>query len=521
MNGIAPHLRRRLLRHIEEVSGIELAEEHHHPDFTALLQAMGSEFGIENPTACVEWLLHSPPESRQCKRLIDQITIGETHFFRDPEQLNVVSAELLPDLLQRCTMAGRRPRIWHPGCASGEEPYTMAMLLAPLLPASWRREGIILGTDINTDALAKAVRGRYTAWSFRNSTPAWAHHHFRPTAAGESELSPAIRKMVRFSYLNLANDADYPSPANGTAELDLICCRNVLMYFSRRQIQRVLGRFHLALADGGCLLLTPCEQPLIKDSPFTPVNVNGVTLFYKASPEGHRRQDRPAELSLRPAGAVRGKDKRPIEKKRPSQKTKTSPAPPARLPEAPAPATAPATARYQTALNEYARGRYAEAAALLEPLLELHQAAGPVAADQAAATMLLTRVYANQGKIDLALAWCEKCLAANRLDPAAYLLAAVVHQENGDLEGAIRLLRQALFLDQNFILAHYLLGNHLLHLHREATARRHFATAASLLQTLPAEELLPEADGITAGHLRVIIASLLPDSGHRLQGEGS
>jgi chemotaxis protein methyltransferase CheR len=171
------------------------------------------------------------------------------------------------------------------GCATGEEPYSLAMLLARMLPdlADWNIS--ILGTDINPGSLQRAAAGVYTQWSFRECPDGMAEAHFRKAGEREWEVASAIRNLVNFSYLNLVEDLS-PSLLNETNALDLIFCRYVLMYFSAEQARRVTARLRCCLVDGGWLVVSSTEASRILYAQFTTVNFPVSDTLPKRSPAG-------------------------------------------------------------------------------------------------------------------------------------------------------------------------------------------------------------------------------------------
>lgn len=196
----------------------------------------------EQPTTGPEW-----------RSLISELTVRESYFFRESGELERALSALIAE--RRDT---RRLALWSAGCASGEEPYTLAMLLAALLPEPW--DITIHATDIDTDALEAARRGIYSDWGLRE-TPAWARRmYFRPAGQRRFELSRQIREAVTFAPLNLATDG-YPG------SLDLIVCRNVLMYFTDAARERTVERLNTSLAPAGRLVLSPLDAPPALGSP--------------------------------------------------------------------------------------------------------------------------------------------------------------------------------------------------------------------------------------------------------------
>lgn len=182
-------------------------------------------------------------------RLIDEVTVQETTFVRDREQLDSIDWRGLQAGLQPA--GGGTIRVWSAGCATGEEPYTLALLateaFAPAVPPV-----AVLGTDISQGALAAAVAGRYRQRAVRGLGGAARRRYFERQDDGTYLVRDTLRRLVRFRLHNLARDA-YP-PA-GEPPFDLVVCRNVLIYFPAALAGRVIRGFEQSLRPGGTLML--------------------------------------------------------------------------------------------------------------------------------------------------------------------------------------------------------------------------------------------------------------------------
>jgi chemotaxis protein methyltransferase CheR len=294
------------------------------------LAGAAQEFGFPDAAACADWLLAAPPSESQLQVLASHLTIGETYFFRDPQTLEALARTVLPELIRLRRGREQRLRIWSAGCCSGEEPYTLAILLHEALPDLSDWQVTITATDINPRFLHKAAAGVYGEWSFRNAPAGLKERYFHRTADGRYAIAPRIRKLVDFSHLNLAQDA-YPSLATGTNAMDIIFCRNVLMYFTPPQARTVIGNLHHALVEGGWLAVSPSEASQALCPEFTAVNFPGAIFYRKGdpapAPAGQMRAGRPrrapaflppphsgpADTGLRPrqqagAGSARPRD---------------------------------------------------------------------------------------------------------------------------------------------------------------------------------------------------------------------
>lgn len=197
-------------------------------------------------------------QTQEWQALAMRITTGESYFFRDRGQFNLLETELLPAAIaarrrQQAEKNLARPtlKIWSAGCSTGEELYSLAILLVKLIP-DWERWDLQLtGTDINLEFLQAARQGGYSDWSFRQVLPEMRSRFFQPTTRKQWRISPNIRKLARFRYGNLLAD-DFRQPI--FQDCDLIVCRNVFIYFSTAAISRVLEKFKANLRPGGHLL---------------------------------------------------------------------------------------------------------------------------------------------------------------------------------------------------------------------------------------------------------------------------
>ncbi len=258
--------------------------------------------------------------------------------------------------------------------------------------------------------------------------------------------------MVTVAPLNLAEDG-YPAVVTNTSAMDLILCRNVLMYFTREAQRATVARLQTALVPGGWLVVSPAEASVDLFRPLVPVSVPGAILYRKEAaptaplPPPWQPETVLADLPSPVVGAA-----------------PSDPAPP------PSPVASPAG----------------------------EQAEGP---PDTATDLQRARALADQGHLEEARELCEAVLARDRLDPEAYVLLAAIHQERGEIPTALEALRRAIYLTPNFAPAHFLLGTLLLRQGQRARGRRCLETAANLLSSAPPHEEVPGSDGLTAGRL--------------------
>lgn len=441
------------------------------------LRSAAAEFRFPDVETCARRLMSSTLTRAQIEVLASHLTVGETYFFRDEQAFEVFERQALPDLMQRRRGGDRRLRIWSAGCCSGEEPYSIAIALRRALGGA-ERDVTILGSDINPRFLLKASRGIYRAWSFRNTPDGLREAYFKDLGDGRWELLPEIRRMVRFRHLNLAADV-YPSPFDEAGAMDVIFCRNVLIYFSPEQVAGVLHKLHRCLREGGLLVVSPTEAPLVRSSRFEPLNGFG-TPFYRKTGASAPAVTVPVPawqpLSLLPA-----------------------PSPPAPLPDVVASTPLPVPPDPDVREAPHIASVEATEAPDATPAAPLHEPQE---------MMRRARAEANQGHLAEALLWCDRLVSNDKLNPAAHYLRATILQERGQAEEATATFQRVLYLDPEFVLAHFALGNLARARKQLRTAHRHFANALALLRRRPPDEILPESDGLTAGRLSEIVTAL-------------
>jgi chemotaxis protein methyltransferase CheR len=269
--------------------------------------------------------------------------------------------------------------------------------------------------------------------------------------------------MVRLAHLDLAQPV-YPSFLNQTQAIDVIFCRNVLMYFTPTMMQAIVDRFFEALVPGGWLIVSPSEATHPLFSAFTSCQLAGVVLHQKPKLTGIQAW----------AGVSDEQNFEGVLTPQPS------PSPDVGIRLSP-----PAGSR-----PELVEERLGE---LSEPMEDL----------------TLARAADNRGQLAEAQVWCEQALAANKLNPNAHYLLAVIFEAQGQPAKARQALNRALYLDPDFALAHLALGHLVQRQEGPTQASKHFKNALTLLKRLPPATPLPEAEGLTSGRLIELIEGLL------------
>ncbi len=370
------------------------------------------------------YLAHLDAQPVLLDDLVGEITVGETYFFREPRQFAVIRAEIVPALLS--AQSRDHPlRVWSAGCASGEEPYSLAILLRELAPD---REAHIVATDLSRAALAKARHGCYARWSLRGVPEDVVQAYF--TRVGSRfELAPAVRAAVEFRYLNLAEDT-YPSLSTGVWGMDLILCRNVLIYFDAETVARVARRLIDSLSHDGWLLLG-ASDPALADLVPCEVVVTSAGLAYQRAAVG-RFVPPAAPQPLPEPHAVEQPAELPAAVETAGQETRASD-------------------DAEAAVRCYAARDYERAVEL---------AGGVVRRDGSDVTpwVVLVRAHANRGDLVAAGTACAAALERHQSAVELVYLHAVLLSEAEFHAEAAAAARRALYLDRGFVVAHLALG---------------------------------------------------------------
>lgn len=420
--------------------------------------------------------------------LLSELTVGETYFFREPGHFEFIRREVVP-VIRNTHGPEHLLRLWSAGCASGEEAYSLAMLL--------EEEGLlershILATDLCHKALAKASAARYGEWSLRGEQAQAALKHLRHV--GKSfEVNERLRSRVAFGTLNLALDV-YPSFASGAWGMDLILCRNVLIYFDRETVQKTARRLFDTLVPGGWLITASSDPPLWEQAPFEVV-ARPQGIFYRRPlvqapnaslvvESGFGQETRAEPLVIHEEAGRAAQEPLPADRL-----YEVSEPEPTSVAVAVSETVAAPLAPLEEARQAYARHEYARVLALLESAPP-----GPEAA------ALRVRSLAALEPAQAAAAAAE-AVRVFPLAPELNYLHAAMLLEAGHHKEAIAALRRVLYLDRTLAIAHFTLGCVLGHTGDLPGARRAFRNAHALCRELPPEAAVPLADGENAGRL--------------------
>lgn len=403
---------------------------------------------------------------RELDALVEQLTIGETFFFRHLEMFHALRDHVFPDVLRR-RAASRTLRIWSAGCSIGAEPYSISILLRELLGAQFRDWSIhILGTDINRKFLRMAEEGAYEPWTLRGMPPHVLTRSFlKDREGGKWRIGDHCRAGVAFRSHNLATDP-LPDPLSDLINFDLIICRNVMIYFDQPAIQRLAQQFYETLRPGGWLAVGHAEPHSGTFRMFRTVNAAGAVLYQRPTTE-HRH------VVVEPAPLLPAKGLFP------------PPPPVVQRPWQP------------VVLNIHLPGQQAP-----EPF----RAQAPAVAPQDPLTEITQ--LADTGDLKAALQACDALILREPLNAGAYYYHGMILAQHAEWAASERSLRRSLYLERSLALAHFYLGLVVERLGQ--SARKHYANAQDLLAGQPEHVLVPLGQGLTVREFRSLLTEPEP-----------
>jgi len=458
-----------------------------------------------------QYLSHSLHEEKELRKLVLYLTIGETTFFRSPDQFKAMREYILTRLLtERRKMPRPTLRIWSAGCSTGEEPYTIAITLREIVPDINNWDIRITATDINQRFLRFAQEGLYPPRKVRYVSDDILRRYFK-REEGHYRLSPEIRGMVNFKYHNISVDSY--DPFDGT---DIIFCRNVLIYFRRDRIHNVIEKFHRILIDSGYLILGYSETLFQISTDFKSIHYGDAFFYVKADAEEEIPEITQPEPIKRPfphQPVLEDVAARPISTRRTAEIDQTNPTfghtsiPVARIQNEAAPVvevlrdqsvmeeeltreeTDERDALWEEGLNYYFYEQFDYAEDVFRKLAEKFT-------NYARSQLGLGFIHANKGEDSLARDKIERVLEMDNLLPEAYYLRALIEEKNGNIEAAMADYRNVILLDPDFAMAHFNLGILYIKQNRVKDSRREFRNTLNILKSYDTHHSIKFSGGL-------------------------
>ena len=407
-------------------------------------------------------------------RLTELLTVNETYFFREPDHLSLMVNKLLPEL-----MAGRnqRPvRIVSAGCSTGEEPYSIAILLRERFGADSERLFTITGVDIDSTVIASAKQGVYGTGSFRGMDRSILERYFEPQAQGKSRVSEVIRKQVGFEVVNLLG-ASYPQRMQSP---DIILYRNVSIYFPGEVQREIFGRLAELLVEGGSLLVGASETIHHDVGILSLIKQESLFFYRKAPPlvfEERRTSNRYLSTPERKAGLPGAAVHAPGFE---APRKRTQEGHSLELPRKQA--KPDVRERFDEAIALAHNKQHDKALALLDVII------GEDSTFEKA-YCLKGSLLLNASRFDEAHSVCETILGRDSLCLVAYLMLGMIARQKGADDHALRRFREAIYLDASCWLAHFYTAEILFTQKETKRARSSYEATVRILEKGPLKEL--------------------------------
>ncbi|UCG21671.1 MAG: tetratricopeptide repeat protein [Deltaproteobacteria bacterium] len=434
---------------IAERSGIYFEPEKQELLKDNLLQRM-ADCGLSNFAEYFNLLL-SPACTKEFDHLLNLITIPETHFFRDRAQFRALERFVIPEIVKKKSYPGASLRIWSAGCSTGEEPYTIAMILAA---GTVDRPIQILATDVSQDALKAAREGIYTARSVRDVPQDYLNRFFI-RKGNHYLLDESIKQMVEFRYFNLVTE---PYPLIEMSGWDIIFCRNVTIYFQAEATRKVIHNFYRSLREGGYLFAGYSESLRYISDEFDTLQQEGAFFYRKGVPKKEvRKKDR----------KIRGRRRTTTRRSRKQG--------PKAVAGTKSDEIAQICARAKELLE---RGKPQEAGEILSPYLRESSAPESI-------LLLQAEIALNQGELEKAVQLCERIVEREPLSVAGHYLLGVIYLTWEDDARAMEEFKKVLYLQPEHALARFNLGDLYSQVGQFDEARLEYANVVRLLKKMP------------------------------------
>jgi chemotaxis protein methyltransferase CheR len=494
---ISPQLRENFVNLIAQQTGIEIRAQNYGSLSDNILSRVKA-LRLPSPQAYYDLLATLDVRGEEeWQQFVCLVTNRESYFFRDKGQFALLRQTILPELIRQ-NQRSKILRVCSAGCSTGQEPYSLAILLRELIPDFDAWSVNIYGIDINRESLDHALKGLYNVWSFRQVEDEIKDRYFK-NLAGYYQLDRQVKRAVRFQQVNLVRDS-LPRPESDLRDMDLIICRNVFIYFTDQAIGRVVEKFFQTLKLNGYLLTGHAE-----------LGAHHVKAFHsKLFPESVIYQKRNGNFST----AVSTTTRYTSTEAKPSaldtlaqqlEKTKINAVNSATVSHRPkintgrAQTAVPNTPKQDNPLLTEAQSlidskSYHLAQKKLEQILQQDP-------HNFSACYLMAELKANLGQYEPAKDWCQKAAILNAFDAKPYHLVAHIAEEQGNLEEAKQALKKIIYLEPKAIPAYLSLAN----LYRQEgdlnRSQKMQKSALKILQTLPPEMLFPELGNVQAQEL--------------------
>jgi len=431
---------------------------------------------IDSPAAYYNFLRFSGKKEEEFRELLNLLTVNHTYFFRNESQFKVLKEKILPEIIQRkLNLKQGKPllRIWSAGCSTGEEPYTIAMIIQEVIAdiAVWDIQ--IMATDASTKVLDQAAKGIYGSSSMLLMPDDYRNKYFEVIQINKQEkykIHDNLKQMVKFSFLNLI-DEQYPW------DCDIIFCRNVVIYFENETRIKIMHRMQESLNDQGYILIGHAESLQFLSRQFKMYDWQEAIYYRKLESEIKPKAGISQELST----------EKYIEEIARAQVTAVAP-----------------NKKIEDLLVEIVKSVHLKH---YEYALDLIAQAHKLDSQAQDPYYLAAEVLANQGKIKEAKGELKSALKINPLFAPAHYLFGTIYIEEGRVEEACEFLKKTLYLDSNFVLANFALANIYKNEGKYNDAIREYRNSLNILLKANSSDIIAYSGGFNVSALAGICKS--------------
>jgi chemotaxis protein methyltransferase CheR len=497
---IPEEIRARFKSFITGRSGLYF-RDHEMKDLEDVISARTEACGFDSPVSYYSYLTTSEKKEDELRELMNRLTINHTYFFRNEQQFDALKNKVLPEILDRKARAAMsegaekpRLRVWSAGCSTGEEAYSIAMVIKEMIGDTSAWDIQIVATDASTEVLEKARRGVYSKNSVRSVGGPYLGRYFTAKAGHggveEYALSDDIRSMVSFVFHNLIED-EFP------ADFDVIFCRNVVIYFEMDTTVRIMNKFYSSLEKDGYLFIGYSESLYFMQDKFRMISSEDAIYYRKLAPGAGPapREEGPGPRKARfwPTPDTARREKTLDELLEEMSRAELS----ADI-RAESGATKAPTGKVEDilveAIKSFHKKEYSRALLYVNDALDINK-------DLVDPYYLAAEVYVNQGRFDEAKRMLASAMRVNPLfAPAHYLLGCILMEEDA-LEKAKNSLRKAIYIDKDFSLARFYLAHAYKSEGKPAEAIREYRNTIKLLSKSSADDILPYGGGFNVATL--------------------
>lgn len=477
---------------IKKKSGINLVSI----DYTRISRLVNEREKISGCKSFHEYIkyLGSGSAENEWEELLQKITISETYFFRDTSQCNALKDYILPRLIK--FKKDKKIRVWSAGCSTGEEAYTIAIILNQRISDIKSWDIRITGTDINRKSIETARNGFYGKNSFRGVDDEIIDRYFIKKGR---RLGPKgfIKRDVQFEIFNMKIGEKRFFPSN-YMNFDIIFCRNVLVYFEKKDAGNILKGFNNSLLHKGYLVLGHSEASLAARDLFTPVRTKDTFIYapIKIMPSD-KRPNKPkisGRSKLKP-----GIKQKSVNNKRINLDKRI----PVKNPVEPVISLRNVNISYvKEALSLYFNEKYMQAGEKIDNFLAYSNAGTEE-------LLLASLISINLGDFEKALSLVRQIRQKDEFLPDSHFIYGLIHENGKNYEKAIRAYKAALFLDGDYFFSYFRLG-HLYHkTNRKIDSARAFRTALTLIGRQDDERVRLLSGGFTKKNLEDICRKVM------------